>query len=149
MKKLFFYCLLFVLPNFGWAQQQQPTLTLEAVEAIKQKSATVITLNPQKLPFREKQVLRFAELGSIYNPNFPNTRHRVLCHNFQTNGTIFEYINKSVSTHRATIFLHNRTGKFTSAWYGENCVSLVEYQVVKKGDFLEVTGKVYTCLPES
>lgn len=79
------------------------------------------------------------------NPTYPLTKNKVKVENYWILGNVFEYIGFSISINRASVRLKGRTGKFYSLWKGEQCSSLLEYEVKRVGDNLEVTGPVYKC----
>lgn len=140
---LFFSFLL--LPILSSAQEKAPILTLKMIQQLKESSGTVFPIKKQILPFKDKVMVRFPELGTIYNPTFPKTRHRITVANFRKEGTNYTYIGKSLSTFRASLFLRNE-GIFYGVWQGGNCCSLIEYEVNRVGANFEITGKVYSCL---
>lgn len=139
-----FSCFLF-LPFLSSAQNNTPTLTYEQMRRLKFNVQILIPLEKQVLPFRDKVALRFEELGMIYNPTFPETTNKVYAANFRRIDRQFDFIGKSISTFRATVFIREQ-GIFYGVWNDGNCVSLIEYKVIRVGDKLEVTGNVYACL---
>lgn len=137
-----------LLPVFGLAQTKVPVLTQRTITYLKDNAALVFPIDQQTLPFRAKVMIRFPELGTIYNPTFPETRERVGVANFRKTETGFTYIGQSTSTFRATVFLRN-TGTFYGVWNDGKCASLIEYEVTRVGEQLKVKGKVYSCLVTS
>lgn len=144
---LFLGSCFWVLPLLSLAQNKVPTITLEQINYLKANAALVLPVK-QSVPYREKVVVHFKELGTIYNPTFPETRKRVSVGNFRQEGTHYEYIGKSLSTNRSTVFIRN-TGTFYGTWNDGHCCSLIEYEVTRVGEQLQITGKVYSCLVES
>ena len=141
----FLFCGCLLLPVLSSAQQKVPSLTPATITYLKENAAIVFPIDKQTLPFRDKVMLRFPELGTIYNPTFPETRNRVSVTNFRKAGANFIYIGKSTSTFRSTVFIRN-TGTFYGVWHDGKCTSLIKYEVTRVGEQLEVTGKVYSCL---
>lgn len=142
---IFFFCCLFG-PFIGQAQSApQPSLTLARIQQFKQDYQQVLDLGPQEISSKAAYFVRFEELGKIYNPTFPATRHQVRTHSFWQQANQLIYIGKSISTYRATVQLKGRVGQFYSVWEGANCNSLLEYQVQQQGETLYITGKIYQC----
>lgn len=133
-----------LFPFIGIAQPE-PTLTLKTIQDFKKNHHSVIDIESQKIPYKDSYFVRFKELGKIYNPLFPKTRNKVKVENYWQQGNELSYIGFSFSTFRATVQLKSRVGQFYGLWLGENCSSLIEYQVKRDGDYLKITGKVYKC----
>ena len=145
MKNLtFLFCGLLLLPLLSVAQKSHPTLTLANITQLKNEAQIIIPVDKQILPFRDKVMVRFPELGAIYNPAFPETRHPVQVANFHQAKGGYTYLGKSVSTLRSTVFLRNQ-GTHYGVWNDGKCPSLIEYEVERVGEHLEITGKVYSC----
>ena len=143
--RFFLFCCL-LLPFTGMAQKaQQPTLTQETIQDFKKNHHSVIDLEPQRILYKDSYFVRFKELGKIYNPLFPKTRNKIKVENYWQQGSELIYIGFSYSTFRATVQLKGRVGVFYGLWLGESCSSLIEYEVKRDGDYLNITGKVYKC----
>jgi len=86
-----FYCFL-LLPVGSFAQHKIPVLEQCTITQLKANSQIIIPVKKQVIPFREKIFVRFEELGEIYNPTFPETRHKISVYNFQQQGAGFLYL---------------------------------------------------------
>jgi len=138
-----FYCFL-LLPVGSFAQHKIPVLEQCTITQLKANSQIIIPVKKQVIPFREKIFVRFEELGEIYNPTFPETRHKISVYNFQQQGAGFLYLSKSLSTYRSSVMIYD-TGLHYGVWTDGKCDSLMEYEVTRVGENLEITGKVYSC----
>lgn len=135
-----------MLPVGSSAQKDKlPTLDHCTITDLKANSQIIIPVKKQVIPFQEKVVVRFEELGKIYNPSFPATRHKISVYNFQQQkGIGFLYLSKSLSTYRSTVVIR-ATGTHYGVWTDGKCDSLIEYEVTRVGENLEITGNVYSC----
>lgn len=144
IKKLLFLSYLTLLTTVLWAQKMEH-LSPDMVKDFKANYHSKVAIEPQRILYADAYFLRFPELGKIYNPLFPKTRNKVHCSTFQQQGNALEYIGYSVSTFRATVQLKGRVGTFYAVWRGESCSSLIEYQVTRDGEYLDITGTIYKC----
>lgn len=141
MNKFYFSFIWFLLlPILSSAQPK--SINLNDIELMHSNCLIEKPIQPKEIP-KDSWVIRFDELGEIYNPTFPNTRNKVYTSTYRKEGNEILYFSKSMSTQRATIYMESGVGRYYLLMNGDKGFSMIRYDVEEIGTNYKVTGMLY------